>query len=600
MEARRDLPFCLEAQPANCYVQQMHARRADALGVRGGMGATYPRCLALALVAHGLLGCYAGGSRDTTFLASGKGGDAMADDAATRCANTDCDTFGSSLRDAATNVEGGSPAERVGQVSESPPDESPADPTEAAAPDAIVVADVPFVDPGAQDAGTDAGPPASPDDAAANDVSTWCDESCPGLLDLQGGREFTCALFEGGLVKCWGRDDRGQLGRASEGAHQMLPSEVEPIDFGTERRVVQLSAGGNHACVRFEDNRARCWGANEAGQLGIGSNKDYSDQPQERLADLPDLDLNDVVDIAAGTQHTCALRMPEDAPPSVHCFGVNDSGESGLGEDDTWGIDSPIDDSRPVDLGEAVPISVHAAGNASCARLAEGGIRCWGYSVLTGRPAGSNNRLPPNTDDYNPIKELWLNSVAGDSGSWCGWTEVDLRCWGDASDGRFGIPEDWPGLVRESLLEPMTIDIGGLEFTQMVYGKKTGCLLSEGRVYCFGAASRAGYGGAFDTALTPAENWALLPQAGAVDFGDADGADGLDPITRVFAATTTYCAQTTGGDLRCFGRNDWGQLGYGFAEDDGSELGSSVGIIGDDETPAQAYEVMGMHAVPLW
>src|SRR5690606_23819147 len=108
-------------------------------------------------------------------------------------------------------------------------------------------------------------------------------------------------------VKCWGSDDYGVLGQ--DGAHADVsdPGLIGPIDFGDDRKVVQLSAGWRHVCVLFEDARARCWGNNESGQLGQGNVDDYGDDPGESLNSLEDIALEDVIRVSAGVSNTCVI-----------------------------------------------------------------------------------------------------------------------------------------------------------------------------------------------------------------------------------------------------------------------------------------------------
>ena len=71
-------------------------------------------------------------------------------------------------------------------------------------------------------------------------------------------------------VRCWGRDDFGQLGQGNTmdiGCAE-LPGSVEPIDLGAS--ITQISAGTLHNCARAGDGTIRCWGWNESGQLGHG------------------------------------------------------------------------------------------------------------------------------------------------------------------------------------------------------------------------------------------------------------------------------------------------------------------------------------------
>ncbi|MEM1008540.1 MAG: hypothetical protein AAGJ35_06000 [Myxococcota bacterium] len=91
-------------------------------------------------------------------------------------------------------------------------------------------------------------------------------------IDFQGMRvkdistkyRHMCAVLENGQVKCWGKNDKGQLGypdfqfRSKPGSKSVaLPGKVKKV-----------SCGRWHSCVILEDHSVRCWGENDKGQLG--------------------------------------------------------------------------------------------------------------------------------------------------------------------------------------------------------------------------------------------------------------------------------------------------------------------------------------------
>jgi alpha-tubulin suppressor-like RCC1 family protein len=84
------------------------------------------------------------------------------------------------------------------------------------------------------------------------------------VKQVSAGGSFTCALLESGVVKCWGRNDRGQLGLGYTGDDLLTPHEV----VGIEGEVVDLSAGGSHTCAVISDGSMMCWGDGAGGQLG--------------------------------------------------------------------------------------------------------------------------------------------------------------------------------------------------------------------------------------------------------------------------------------------------------------------------------------------
>lgn len=97
----------------------------------------------------------------------------------------------------------------------------------------------------------------------------------PGMLEVKAGRAFTCALKSSGWMKCWGQNHAGQLGDGTS-LHRAAPVEVQ----GLAAEVSQLSAGAVSTCVALRDGRLQCWGSNQSGQLGDGTQTD-SELPVE-------------------------------------------------------------------------------------------------------------------------------------------------------------------------------------------------------------------------------------------------------------------------------------------------------------------------------
>ena len=44
------------------------------------------------------------------------------------------------------------------------------------------------------------------------------------------------------------------------------------VDFGSDRSVHRLSVGPTHSCARLDNGEVKCWGANDRFQLGLGDN----------------------------------------------------------------------------------------------------------------------------------------------------------------------------------------------------------------------------------------------------------------------------------------------------------------------------------------
>lgn len=90
-----------------------------------------------------------------------------------------------------------------------------------------------------------------------------------GARSIVAGSRCTCVTLSSGAVQCWGLLRTG-LG-VGTGATEIVRRPTN-VDVGGP--VASLSAGAEHACARLLDGRVRCWGANQAGQLGDGTLED--------------------------------------------------------------------------------------------------------------------------------------------------------------------------------------------------------------------------------------------------------------------------------------------------------------------------------------
>lgn len=94
------------------------------------------------------------------------------------------------------------------------------------------------------------------------------------------------------------------------------------------------------------DGSVRCWGANGAGQLGIGSTRAIGDDERPRSAPAVDLGGHRATAIATGLSHTCALLDDR----TVRCWGSGSAGQLGYGSPDAVGDDERPSAAGPVDL----------------------------------------------------------------------------------------------------------------------------------------------------------------------------------------------------------------------------------------------------------
>lgn len=204
---------------------------------------------------------------------------------------------------------------------------------------------------------------------------------------LATGEDFSCARLDNASLKCWGRNDSGQLGQGSttsigSGGNQM-GDNLMAIDLGTGHSAFQVATGAKHTCVLLENRTLKCFGNNDFGQLGQGNTNTLGDGPGEMGDNLAAINLGagrTVLQVAAGDNHTCALLDNN----TVKCFGENLSGQLGQGTQNNIG-DNPFemgDFLMPINLGTGRTAKIIAAGGkTTCVVLDNDAVKCFGENA---------------------------------------------------------------------------------------------------------------------------------------------------------------------------------------------------------------------------
>jgi len=87
-----------------------------------------------------------------------------------------------------------------------------------------------------------------------------------GIKQVAMGTEHTCILYNAGNVQCWGSNQYGKLGNTSAPLESLSPVDVTGLN-----NVMSIEAGHHHTCAIINDGTAKCWGLNDKGQLGDGT-----------------------------------------------------------------------------------------------------------------------------------------------------------------------------------------------------------------------------------------------------------------------------------------------------------------------------------------
>ncbi len=172
------------------------------------------------------------------------------------------------------------------------------------------------------------------------------------------------------------------------------------------QNAIALAAGALHTCALLQDGRVQCWGARD--QIGDGdafaAQSSFNPLPVCLTGSAVDSScsaLDEVVAIAAGTWHSCALR----SSGRVVCWGWNWMGALGNGVQNLLDVRrNPVDVCRSgsPDTSDCVALTdvaaIGAGAQYSCALIGSGGMQCWGNGGQgqLGDPRAGANYTAPN------------------------------------------------------------------------------------------------------------------------------------------------------------------------------------------------------------
>ena len=108
--------------------------------------------------------------------------------------------------------------------------------------------------------------------------------------------------------------------------------------------------GYQSSCALLASGDVRCWGRNDLGQLGLGSTEVIGDD--EVPATVPVVPLPDpVVELASGLRHICAITSADE----VLCWGSGGYGRLGYSDTENIGDDETLTNLEPVPIAYPLP-----------------------------------------------------------------------------------------------------------------------------------------------------------------------------------------------------------------------------------------------------
>lgn len=349
---------------------------------------------------------------------------------------------------------------------------------------------------------------------------------------LVAGTQHSCDIASGGIVWCWGQNgNEGRIGMAQLGADVISSTPVRVPNTGPDAiRVRKLASFGRHTCALDVNNKAWCWGGNGWGALGVST-------ISQNATPVAVSGGHTFTDIAVGSEHSCALT----GAGAMYCWGHNDWRQ--------FAMNAPAMSEAPVAVAPGMQFaSLTVGATFTCGITTAAQAYCWGYNGW-GNLGDAKSISYGNTFSVAPSivagGRSWAQVGAGQIHS-CGLTTAGQAfCWGN-NGGKLGNG----GTAESSNPSPLS---GAPALKALAIGANHSCALSTvSEVWCWGMNGNGQVGQAASVAVIRPARVPGLTAAEVAASGIATG----------FGSHT--CAVTADRlTVKCWGRNDTGQLGNG-------------------------------------
>jgi len=195
-------------------------------------------------------------------------------------------------------------------------------------------------------------------DGEMGDYLAFVDLDNEGVISLAVGMSFSCSLhYQNPQMRCWGDGSLGQLGSENDDNIGDDPNELgiylPPINLGENVKYVsQITCGMDHVLIITDNGFVKAWGNNYHGQLGLGDNYNRGDDSNEMGNQLEFLKLGSdlqAIEVSAGVSFSCAkILISSSSSNELKCWGFGEYGMLGSGNDDWIGND-------PNEMGDYLP-----------------------------------------------------------------------------------------------------------------------------------------------------------------------------------------------------------------------------------------------------
>lgn len=386
------------------------------------------------------------------------------------------------------------------------------------------------------------------------------------FVSVSAGSDHTVAVDSDGNVWTWGRNYYGQLGDGTS-ISKSVPVRVKVN--GEEEYlsdIIDVAAGYNHTLALDRNGNLWAWGRNDRGQLGNGAHGFEANRSlavRVRGPDGMEL-LSGIVEIAAGYEHSVA----RDVNGNVYAWGSNAYGQ--LGDNTTDNRTTPVRVVSSDGKGTLSGIIAIAAGGVHTIALGiNGNVWTWGRNdqgQLGIGTFGLDNYESTPVKVKGPGSEGHLSNIemiaAGDSHSIALDGNNSVWTWGDNFYGQLGIGSDFNLRAPHRVKGPE--GEGLLTDMQAVAAGNLHSFATDnnGSVWAWGKCDN-GQLGAGDLGLF----WKTTP----VQTKGPEGQGYLTGVEAIDGGGYYTIALDEHGNAWAWGSNSYGQLGDGTSGSENSK-----------------------------
>ncbi len=319
----------------------------------------------------------------------------------------------------------------------------------------------------------------------------WVSDDILYSTQIWLGGSVSCVTGTQG-TKCWGENSQGAVGTTGTiGTDVDYPTNIVMVNSSN---VSQISGSNTHTCA-VNSGTAFCWGNNSDGQIGTGSTQPNIPLPAP-------ISLSNVISVAAGSLHTCAIVTTSATVNTVYCWGDNvntDATNSRLGDPDILiaaltGLTAPST-TYPVEFAALAagekPVKVVAGADHTCVLTNQDRVHCWGRGdsgqigdngnvsrdtarlvTLVAGTSAEDIAIGPNGNTTCIVASTTATGVVS-----------GVQCWGDNSSGQIGA-----GGVTSIIATAVPLAVADQpNVTSVAPGLSHTCiLLNTGVVQCLG------------------------------------------------------------------------------------------------------------------